>query len=443
MMELDGMLTGLRVLDSTTAVAMPTAMHILADMGAEVIKVEAPAREESAARDDAFQYLQHGKLGVTVNVKAEGGLDLYKDLVRVSDVLVENNRAGTIARLGLGYDELRKVNPTIVMLSNTGFGQTGPWRRYTGIGSFLELTTGVSHFTGYLDQGPRQIGGAWIDIHAAWMTVFSVLAALYHRAQTGVGQHVDFAMYQVGVATMGVELLDYFSNGRIGEQMANRHPYHAPHGLYPCKGEDRWIAIAVESDAQWKSLCTLMDKPGLANDPRYADGLSRWHHQDDLDPVIAAWSKEYDYRELVKLTQDNGIVASIVPDAAELMTDTHMVDRGFYEKMAHSPESGYGTRLFIGRPWKASHTPSHFRRPAPYLGEHNEYVFGEILGLYPKDLERLYETGVAAKIPPKPRQEGAGQPGGRRGNIGYSAPSVENGTLAYIDHDYQKKLGIE
>ena len=442
-MEMDGMLSGLRVLDSTTAVAMPTAMHILADMGAEVIKIESHTREESGSRDDGFQYLQHGKLSVTINLKAPGGLDYYKDLVRVSDVLVENNRSGTFARLGLGYDELREVNPTLVMLSNTGFGQTGPWRRYTGIGSFLELTTGVSHFTGYLNEGPRQVGGAWIDIHTAWMAVFSILAALHHRAETGEGQQIDFAMYQVGVTTIGTEILDYFSNDRIGQRMANRHLFMAPHGVFPCKGDDKWIAIACEDDQQWQSLCVIMGKPDLAKDPRFEDGLSRYHHQDELEPLIAEWTQQRGAAEQVHLLQGQGIVSSTVPDAAELMTDSHMTDRGFYETMEHSLESGIGKRRFIGRPWKASKTPSRFRRPAPYLGEHNEYVLGELLGLDEGTLGQLYETEVTAKVPPKPRSEGESGVRRRSGNISYPLPSVDAGTLAYIDDDYQKRLGVE
>ncbi len=445
-MEMDGMLTGIRVLDSTTAVAMPTAMHILADMGAEVIKIETPTREEAGRRDDGFLYLQHSKKSVTINLKAPGGVELYKDLVSKSDVLVENNRAGTLDRLGVGYSELIKAKSNIILLSNTGFGQTGPWNRYAGIGTFLELITGVSHTTGYLDQGPRQVGNAWIDIHVAWMAVFSILAALHWREESGEGQHVDFSMYQVGVSTMGSEILDFIVNGNVGKQMGNRHPVHAPHGVYPCHGDDKWIAIAVENDDEWRALLNTMGDPDWASSPKFDDPLSRHHNQDEIDGHITEWAKNWDFYELMHVLQNNGVIASVIPNTAELMTDPHMKTRGFYEKLTHSPESGLGTRVFIGRPWKVSKTPSRFRGPAPMLGRDNDYVMKEVLERSDEEIRELYEAGVLAKetnggaeLPSRPQ----GPPAQPRPGAANPAPSIENGTLAYVHPDYQNRLGVE
>ena len=445
-MKMDGMLSGIRVLDSTTAVAMPTAMHILADMGAEVIKIETPTREESGRRDESFQYLHHSKKSMTINLKAPGGVQLYKDLVGRSDVLVENNRAGTLDRLGVGYSELIKVKPNIILLSNTGFGQTGPWKRYAGIGTFLELIAGVSHFTGYPDQGPRQVGNAWIDIHVAWMAVFSILAALHWREESGEGQHIDFSMYQVGVSTLGAEVLDFIVNGNIGKQMGNRHPVHAPHGVYLCRGDDKWIAIAVENDEEWRALLKSMGNPEWADNPKFEDALSRHHNQDEIDGHIAEWTKGWDFYELMHLLQGNGVIASVVPNTAELMTDPHMKARGFYEKLTHSPESGLGDRLLIGRPWKVSKTPSQFRGPAPTLGQDNEYIMKEVLKRTQEEIDELYEAGVLAmqthgETPPSPQAQAA--PARPRPGAANPAPSVEEGTLAYIDPDYQKRLGVE
>ena len=259
---MDGPLAGVRLIDSSTMVAMPTAMRIMAEMGAQVIKVESHTLRRGEAgifadnepgdepwnRDGNFNTLQHSKLGVTLNLKAPEGIEAFRDLVRVSDVLVENNRAGSMERLGLGYEELRKIKPDLVYLSNTGFGDTGPWRRYAGIGRMLELTCGLSQFTGYPDEGPRRVGNAFFDLHVGWTAVFAILAALHHRQQTGKGQLIDFAMYQVGVSTVGDAMLDYIANGRNAHPMGNRHPYLAPHGVYPCEGEDKWIAITTEND---------------------------------------------------------------------------------------------------------------------------------------------------------------------------------------------------
>ena len=440
---MEGMLAGVRILDSTTAVAMPTGLAIMSDMGAEIIKVETASREGAEARGDTFQLYQRNRMGITINVKAPGGMELFKELVKVCDVVMENNRAGTFVRQGLGYDDLKKINPQIIMLSNTGFGNTGPWKRYTGHGTFIEHDAGMGYFSGYRDQGPRQIGNAWIDLHAGWLSVFAVITALYHRAETGEGQYIDFSMYESGTTTMGPELLDFISNGDVGKRMGNRHPYYAPQGVWACKGDDKWIGFGIESDAQWQALCEVMGDANLAKNPKFSDALSRLHNQDDLEPIIGAWAKNQDDKEAMKRLQAKGIPAFNMPDASEVMTDPHLKQRGFFQKMVHTPDSGVGTRLFPTRAWKASKTDPHFRSPAPYLGQHNEYVFGEIMGMSQADIEKLYETGVAAKVPPSPNKAPAraAREGGR--SKGTKDSNVENQGVKRIDADYQKRLGVE
>ena len=444
---MNGALAGLRVIDSTTMVAMPTALHIMADMGAEVIKVESHTllRGDSGVFPDNepgdqpwnsegnFNTLQRGKLGVTLNFRTPQGIDTFKDLVQVSDVVVENNRAGTMDRLGLGYEELRKVKPDLIYLSNTGFGHTGPWTRYAGIGRMFELTCGLSQFTGYPDEGPRRVGSAFFDLHVGWTAVFALLAALHHRHQSGTGQWIDLAMYQIGVSTMGDTVLDYAANGRNGQVMGNRHPFLAPHGVYPCSGEDRWIAISVENDEQWDALCQAMGSPAWVEDEKFQDPLARWHHQDELDRLLAEWTRDQDHLELMARLQEAGVPAGAVLNNKELLTDPHMEDRNFYERVQHTPESGIGTRTYMSRPWKMSRTPSFIRRPAPALGEHNERILGELLGLGDAEIAELYELDVVGKEPASQRP--------------VTSPSIEKqleeGTLAGYDPDYKKVLGIE
>lgn len=444
---MNGPLEGIRIIDSTTMVAMPTALHLMGDMGAEVIKVDSHTlyRGEGSLfpdgkpgprywdQDASFNALQRSKLGVTLNLRAQEAVELFKDLVRVSDVLVENNRAGAMDRLGLGWEDLRKVKPDLVYLSNTGFGYTGPWRSYAGIGRMFELTCGLSQFTGYPDQGPRRVGAAFFDLHVGWTAVFALLAALEHRNRTGQGQWIDFSMYQIGVATMGDALLDFIANGRNGRLMGNTHPYYAPHGVYPCKGDDQWIAIAVETDQQWEALVKGMGNPSWVQDDRFTDALSRWKHREELDRSIAPWTRSYVHSELMGLLQAVGVPAGAVYNAREELLDPHLKERGFFEKVAHHPEAGIGARVYVGRPWRMSRTPAFIRRPAPMLGEHNERVMGDLLGRSEDDLAELYDLGVLGKEPANQQPPGRGQSVERQ---------IEQGTVAAYDPDYKKLLGI-
>ena len=442
-----GPLAGLRIIDSTTMVAMPMALHIMADMGAEVIKVETHTlfRTEAARllyadnepgdepwnRDGSFNTLQRSKLGVTLNLKVAEGVQAFKELTRISDVVVENNRSGTMDRLGLSYEELKKEKPDLIYVSNTGFGHTGPWRTYAGIGRMFELTCGLSQFTGYPDEGPRRVGKSFFDQHVGWTAVFAILAALHYRQKTGKGQWLDLAMYQIGVATMGDAVLDYEVNGRNGRIMGNRHPYHAPHGVYPCRGDDKWIAIGVENDEQWQALAKAMGSPAWSLEERFADAPSRLNHQDELDSLLGQWTAGWDHSELMDALQEAGIPAAAVLNSREVLTNPHMRNRGFYERVNHHPDSGIGPKIYFGRPWKMSKTPSRIQRPAPGLGEHNEFILGDLLGHDAAEIERLYKINMLGKIPTDLPD--------------FKPPSyqrqLEEGTLAGYDPDYSDIVG--
>ncbi len=444
-----GPLAGLRIIDSTTMVAMPMALHIMADMGAEVIKVETHTlfRTEAARllyadnepgedpwnRDGSFNTLQRSKLGVTLNLKVAEGVQAFKELARISDVVVENNRAGTMKRLGLSYEDLKKEKPDLIYVSNTGFGHTGPWRTYAGIGRMFELTCGLSQFTGYPDEGPRRVGKSFFDQHVGWTAVFAILAALHYRQKTGKGQWLDLAMYQIGVATMGDALLDWEVNGRNGRLMGNRHPYHAPHGVYPCRGDDNWIAIGIENDDQWQSLLKVMDSVAWVLDERFADAPSRLKHQDELDELLGQWTAGWSHTELMDALQGQGIPAATVMNSRQVLTNPHMRQRGFYERIEHHPDSGIGPKIYFGRPWKMSKTPAKIRRPAPGLGEHNEFILGDLLGRDDAEIKRLYDINMLGKIPTDPPD--------------FKPPSyqrqLEEGTLAGYDPDYGEIVGTD
>tara|TARA_B100001123_G_scaffold442760_1_gene587112 strand:- start:1692 stop:3041 length:1350 start_codon:yes stop_codon:yes gene_type:complete len=447
---MDGPLSGLRVIDSTTVLAMPTAMYLMGDMGAEVVKVEThtrgrgggggvtyadniPPKDSHWNRDGSFHALHRSKLGITLNYKVPETVEAFKDLVRVSDVLAENNRPGTMDRLGLGYEELKKIKPDLIYFSFSGFGYSGPWKNYQGIGRMFELTSGVSQFTGYPDEGPRRVGSAWFDPPNGWMAVFAILAAIHHRNQTGEGQWIDHSMYQMGVSTVGDALLDYIANGRNGNLMGNRHTSKAPHGAYKCSGDDNWIAISVESDNQWDALKKVMGDPEWASEDKFGDVITRWHNQDELDSHINKWTKDFEHLNLMEKLIEAGVPSGAILNPKEVLNDPSMKGSSIFEKLEFPAETGMGTRVFLGRPWSMSDTPSHIRRPGPDLGGDNEYVLGNLLGRTETQINELYELGGIGKKP---------EPMDKPGTIQDFAREVEQGTLRSYDTEYKKLLGI-
>ncbi len=443
-----GLLSGVRIVDATSVMAMPTAMYVMSDMGAEVIKVESHTRSRGGQgmyadgepghepwnRDGSFHQLHRGKFGITLDLKVEEAVEMFKDLVRVSDVIAENNRPGVMDRLGLGYETLRKVNPNLVYFSFSGFGQTGPWRNYQGIGRMFELTGGVSQFTGYPEDGPRRVGQAWFDPPNGWMAVFAILSALHHRNKTGEGQRVDYSMYQLAASTVGDAILDYLANERNGRLMGNRHSSFSPHGVFRCKGDDQWIAISVTDDAQWDSLRQAMGDPAWARDDRYADVLSRLLHQESLNRHVGEWTKNYEHLELMSILQGAGVPAGAVLNSKEVLTNDHIKARGLYEEISYPAELGVGKRVHMGRPWKMSRTKSYIRRPAPSLGAHNDLVLGDLLGLQPQKIDQLYELG-AIGAHPVPIPQPAKRPS--------LDSDIETGILVGHDPDHKKILGLE
>ncbi len=453
---MDGLLSGIRVIDCTTVNAMPTATYTMADMDAEVIKVETHTRLRTEGlgpfpdsvpgdkfwnRDGGFHRLNRGKLGITLNLKLPQAVQLFKRLAAVSDVVAENNRPGVMDRLGLGYKELRRVNPSLIYLSFSGFGQTGPWRDYQGIGRMFELTSGLSQFTGYPDEGPRRVGGAWFDPPNGWMVVFALLSALHWRDETGEGQWIDYAMYQMAVSTMGDAILDWQTNGGNGRIMGNGHPYMAPHGAYPCRGGDQWIVITVEDDAQWEALCRVMDNPEWTRLPHFSDGLNRWKHQEALNQRMAQWTCLHNPHDLMARLQEAGVPAGAVQNARQVMTDPQMRYRGFFQRVQHSKESGMGTRLYNGQPWKMDKTSTYIRRPSPDLGQDNEHVLGKILGVSEAEIAALYELGALGKEPnPMPKRQAQMTLEETRKRF---ADEIDRGSMAGYDPDYKKALETE
>jgi len=421
-------LEGIRVLEIGIIWAAPFAGLILADLGAEVIKVESihhippatrgyrirppqvamsgptgatyPNRETGERpynRFSLFNVQHRNKYSMTVDLRKDKGKEVFKKLVAVSDVFVENNAYGLMDRFGLGYSVLSRVNPKLIMCSMPGYGNTGPYKEYVGFGLLLEALIGHAWLRGYADSDPTTNNPAYpCDTTGGATAAFMILSALRHRKRTGRGQLIDLAQTEAFMPHLGQSIMDYTMNGRVQRTVGNRDSglSMAPHGCYCCKGHDRWLVIAVSSDEEWRGLCRAMGEPAWTKEVRFSDALSRLRNHDEMDKLIEAWTLNHDHYALMHLLQREGVPAGPVMDGRDCYNDPHLKERGFLVRVTH-PEAG--THLYPGFMVKMYGTPLTYRMPAPCLGEHNEYVYKKLLGVPDAEyaaLEREQHIGM-------------------------------------------------
>ena len=409
-----GPLAGVRVLEMGQLIAIPWAMKMLADMGAQVIRLESTLRMESYRGDSLYQndisgefwnrggnfYEQNrNKLGITLDLSKPEGLGLLKELVAISDVFAENFTPRVIRNFQLEYDDLRKIKPDIIMVSSTGYGFTGPWANFGATGPATEGASGLAYMTGYADGPPVLPEIPYTDYTAGEQTVFAVMAALVHRLNTGLGQFIDVSQSQTASATVPEALLDFAVNGRTAPRMGNQDPDMAPHGCYPCQGNDRWIAIAVADDAQWHSLCRVLQRSAWEQDARFNGAAERLHYRNELDRLVGEATAGWEAHELMERLQAAGVPAGAVLDGKDLLFDKHLMQRAFFEVVSHHPSTGMPPLPYVGRPWKMSATPAVSGRAAPVLGEHNEFTLVELLGRDKEKLADLEREGVIGYAP--------------------------------------------
>ena len=393
-------LSGFRVLDFTWVIAGPYCCQLLATMGAEVIKIESQRHIDlyrrlntwaegvpGPNRSGRYNSLNYSKRACTLNVSHPKGLTLAKELVKKSDVVVESMSYGVMDRMGLGYQALRELKPDIIMLSLSLMGQTGPDKELMGFGPVMLAATGLSRLTSYPGGRPYKVGGTWPDYTSSIGAAFAILAALHHRCQTGQGQYIDFALNDLTLSLLPEVITDYTMNGRIRQPEGNRDEIMAPHNVYRCLGEDKWVAIAVEGEGQWRAFCQVLGHPEWQEDQRFNDPFRRWQNQGELDPLIEAWTRERTPYQVTEALQGVGVAAAPSFDIADLVNDPHLQERGVFQEIDH-PE--VGKRQYIGIPWKLDGVDPRFD-PAPLLGEGNQYVFGDLLGLSPEEVRRLEE----------------------------------------------------
>jgi benzylsuccinate CoA-transferase BbsF subunit len=396
--------TGIRIADFTWYVAGPVVTKYFAQYGAQVIHVETsikidghrsspPFRSESPAVNTSalFATSNDNKYGITLNLKHPKGLDIAKRLVAWADVIAENFTPGTMERLGLGYDELKKINPRIIMFSTSNQGQTGPRRSQPGFGSHLTALSGFTNITGWPDRSPSVPWGPYTDFASIHFATFALTAALEYRHRTGKGQHLDLSQYESSLHLLTPLLLDYQVNGREFTRMGNRSQCAAPHGVYPCKGEERWCAIAIFTDDEWRRFCQVSGKPSWLSDPRFSTLTKRKENEDELDRLIGEWSKDFSAEDVMVMLQSAGVSAGIVENAKDLSEDPQLKYRHYFKELEH-PE--IGKYLCEGNAFCLSKIRPDFRMPAPCLGEHNEYVYTKVLGMSDKEFIELLSEGV-------------------------------------------------
>ena len=415
-----GPLAGIRVADFCWMGVGSVATRLLADFGAEVIKIEDRTRIDMPRRlplykDDPRSYgeelsspdpdkgglfnnYSRNKLGVTINMRTERGRALAEQLISESSVVTENFAPGVMERWGFTYERLRQLVPEVIYARMSGYGHAGPHQHYRSYGPVVQAASGLSHIAGLAGREPSGWGLSYMDNMAAYYNSAALLMAIWKRRQTGMGTEIDVAAVEVGVGLLGPILLDVTVNGRPSRRpdypTGNRleHPHAAPHGVYPCVGEDRWVAIAVFGDDEWARLVDVMGRPAWTADPRFADQEARFAQQDDLDARISEWTSVRDRHEVTRLLQSAGVRAAAVQTAEDLNeSDPQIEHRGTFFEMDHPV---IGPARFEGFPAITSgQGPDHWRS-APLLGEDNEYVFGQVLGLDAAEIGRLHDEGV-------------------------------------------------
>ena len=385
-------LHNLRILDFTWVLAGPYATRLLADFGAEVIKVQ-PLLEgaEDTFSRGYYNTWNRNKLGITLDLGKPQGVALAKKLAGISDAVIENFAPRVMANWGLNYENLKKIKPDIVMLSLSIMGHSGPWRDYTGFGPTAQACAGITNLTSYPGKPPSGLGFAYADHVAGLMAVLALFSALEHRRKTGEGQYIDISQVEAMTSLLGDAFQDYAITGKPPEPAGNRSSEAAPYGVYRCQGDDRWCAIAVLSDGEWVGFCRALGNPPWMQDDRFSTLPGRLENVGELDRLVEGWTVEHTAEEVMALLQGQGVAAGVVQDARDLADDPQIRARGFFVELAH-PE--LGKTVSDATPIKLSDTPARYHRAAPLLGQDNDYVYGTLLGMSAGDMAKLREQGV-------------------------------------------------
>jgi crotonobetainyl-CoA:carnitine CoA-transferase CaiB-like acyl-CoA transferase len=384
------MLEGLRMADLTQQYAGPLGTEMLAYYGMEVVKIETgtiPSKEREAA---VHACMNRGKLGGTINLRHAEGKKLFEQLVQKSDVVVDNFSSGVLERLGFSFDVLREINPGIVQAVMPSWGLSGPLKSWVAWGWQLLAYTGIMRLWGYPDSPMEtRCKIAWPDRVGAVTMAVGVLAALEHKERSGKGQFIEAAMLEAQGSMLGPAILDYTVNGNEWEAMGYQEilgDVYAPYGCYPCRGEDNWVIIACNGDAEWRSMVRIIGASSWATDEKFATESGRKAHREELDKRLSEWTRRCTPRQVFRILQEAGVAAGIPSSGEDLFYDIHLRARGHIVETEAQP---WGKMAHHGLPGIPSLSSADAARPAPWIGVHNDYIFCEILGLSPERIEEL------------------------------------------------------
>jgi formyl-CoA transferase len=393
-------LEGIRVLDLTQYEAGPSCTQMLAWLGADVIKIEPPSGEParrglSENRDlDAwfFLLLNSSKRSVTLNLKSPRGRTMFEEMAKGADVVVENLGPGAMDRLGLGYEALRRLNPRLIVASVKGFGSSGPYSGYKSFEMIAQAMAGAMSMTGWPDGPPTKAIGGLADTGTGLHTAIGILAALFQRQTTGVGQQIEVAQQDAVVNLLRIHLRDTYLNGKPVPRRGNRSAGASPSNLYRCRpfGPNDYVFIHCATTDMWRTVATIVGRPELGDDPRYADRQDRATFYADIDAMVEAWTETRTKHEVMEIMAGAGVPCGAVLDSAEVLSDPHLRQRGMIVDLEHPTR---GRFPMPANPVRMSESPTEVAR-APLLGEHNAEVYGKLLGLDEDELAALRRDGV-------------------------------------------------
>ncbi len=396
-------LQGVKVADFSWAAAGPVTTRYLAAHGATVVRIESAQRPDALRtsgpfkggkagvdRSGNFAILNANKYSISLNLKSPEGKQVARKLIAWADIVAENFTPGVMERQGLGYEEIRKIKPDIIMLRTSNQGQTGGQAKQPGFGQHLVGLCGFGYYSGWPDRDPLGFGMAYTDMIAPRFSVAALMAALDYRRRTGKGQVLDISQLETAIHFLSPQILDYTVNGRIGNREGNRCHYACPHGVFPCRGEDSWCVIAVFTDDEWHSFKQVVDRP-WAEDMKFSTLQDRKRNEDELERLLSEWTVGFAAEHLMELMQSAGVPAGVVQSAEDVIDDPALKLRGSFWMMEHKV---LGPATHLGQPFKLSKTPAQPRMPAPCLGEHTEYVCIRLLGMTDEEFVELVAAGA-------------------------------------------------
>lgn len=402
--EVRRLFEGIRIVDFSWAWAGPLATRVFSDYGAEVIRIESNTRLDhlrvfglckdgvrGVNRVGSFNQDNTGKLSIVLNFNHPRGAELVKRIIALSDIVVENFSSGSVLEeAGLGYEELKKIKPDIIMLSSSVHGRTGPYAGHPSFGIQVTALSGFNQITGWQDRNPEKLD-SYTDFIAPSFNCVALLAALDYRRRTGKGQYIDMSQCENAIQFMSPLSLDYEVNHRIADRMGNRSSGAAPHGAYRCHGKDRWCAIAVFTSREWRAFCGAIGNPAWTRERRFSTLRSRKENEDELDKLVEEWTVGFEPEQVMSVMQAAGVAAGVLRNAQEIWDrDPQLIHVEFVHTLEH-PE--LGEYRASRTPFRLSETLSQLKR-APLLGEHNEYVLKQVLGMPDDEIADLAADGV-------------------------------------------------